>query len=325
MNIFNALSAGNGRISETNITSFMSYLLDSSNELNNAFFILFVNLIDESNEQSKLSDLFKISKLNIREQISTFSQFYSVDSEPEFSIKHINGTRQIPDILLRVSNREGEDLAYLIIENKINKYAKNNKQLKSQFEYFHKSEDFDETKPTYSILISPDQKIFESMISESIKSNDKTIWLKWKNNYDFSKDSIESILRKLVIAEHNAEIAPIDPNTQYIIKSFIDYLSSNFSKAETIRNVLSFKGGNIVDIADVKVNNRFYKIKRFSNKSILIFDENDIDIKESVKPILREINNFCKLDVDLYHSTGTEKNTRVLGRDIINRLNEIKN
>jgi len=264
MNIFSALSEGNGKISETNITSFMSYLLDSSNELNNAFFILFLNLIDESLKKNKLSDLFNLKSLNLREQISTFTQLYSVDSEPEYSIRNIDGTRQIPDVLLRISNQEGEDLAYLIIENKINKSARKNNQLKKQYDYFNQSEDFDISKPTYSILISPDEKIFESMISESIESNVRTVWLKWTTK-DNSESSVESILRKLVIAEHNAKIAPIDPNTQYVIKSFIDYLSSNFSKTQSSRIVSNYKGLNVVDVANVQLNKKLFRLKRFSS------------------------------------------------------------
>lgn len=41
MNIFKSLSQGNGTISETNITSFLSYLLNSTNELDNSFLVLF--------------------------------------------------------------------------------------------------------------------------------------------------------------------------------------------------------------------------------------------------------------------------------------------
>jgi hypothetical protein len=51
MNIFKALSGGNGTISETNVTSFMSYLLDSTNELKNSFFVLFARLIDSEIEE----------------------------------------------------------------------------------------------------------------------------------------------------------------------------------------------------------------------------------------------------------------------------------
>ena len=48
MNIFKSLSQGNGSISETNITSFLSYLLNSTNELDNSFILLFLELIDKN-------------------------------------------------------------------------------------------------------------------------------------------------------------------------------------------------------------------------------------------------------------------------------------
>ena len=80
MNIFKALSEGNGRITETNITSFLNYLLDNSNELNNSFFVLFMELIDSHLEDNKLSDLLDIKQKSIRERIRSFSSKYIVNS-----------------------------------------------------------------------------------------------------------------------------------------------------------------------------------------------------------------------------------------------------
>ena len=60
MNVFKTLSQGNGRISETNITSFLSYLLDSNNELRNSFFYLFIQLIDSHIVENKVSDLLNL-------------------------------------------------------------------------------------------------------------------------------------------------------------------------------------------------------------------------------------------------------------------------
>lgn len=62
MNIFKVLSEGNGKISETNITSFLSYLLNSKNELDNAFLLLFFELIDNNLEEKEIESLLAQSK-----------------------------------------------------------------------------------------------------------------------------------------------------------------------------------------------------------------------------------------------------------------------
>ena len=216
MNIFKALSEGNGRISETNITSFLNYLLDSANELNNSFFVLFAKLIDSQIENNKICDLLDINDKSIREQIINISDNYTVSSEPEYSIKNLDGRKQIPDILLRISSkRTEEDIAFIIIENKISKSAIKKGQIEKQYEYFTKSEDYDESKTVYSILITPDEKIYEQLYRPAIEKNIRAIWLKWVNHSD-NENSIESILRNLIKHEQNSDIEPIDPNTQFI-------------------------------------------------------------------------------------------------------------
>ena len=320
MNIFKALSEGNGRISETNITSFMNYLLDSANELNNSFFVLFAKLIDSQIENNKICDLLDINEKSIREQIINISDSYTVSSEPEYSIKNLDGRKQIPDILLRISSkRTEEDIAFIIIENKISRSAIKKGQIEKQYEYFTKSEDYDESKSVYSILITPDEKIYEQFYRPAIEKNIRAIWLKWVNHSD-NENSIESILRNLIKHEQNSDIEPIDPNTQFIIKSFVHYLATEFSKKENGKKNYSYKGFDVVGMVQVSVGKIDYTIKRFSNNMVRLFDQDDNLLEIEVKPVLREINTIYKLDIELFHSTGKAKNTQILGREIINKL-----
>lgn len=321
MNIFKALSEGNGRISETNITSFMNYLLDSANELNNSFFILFAHLIDTQIETGKICKLLKINQKSIREQILRFSENYTVSSEPEYAIKSTDGSKQIPDILLRINSKQTEeDIAFVIIENKINKSAIKKGQIEKQYDYFSMTEEYDEDKPVYSILISPDEKAFEKLYVPAINKNILTLWLKWLNHSD-SEISIEAILRNLIKHEHNAEIEPIDPNTQFIIKSFVDYLATEFAQKENGKKNYSYRGFDVVGTAQASLGKDTYAIKRFSNNMIRLFDKSDDLLEIDVKPILREINTTYGFNIDLSHSTGKAKNTQILGREIINKLN----
>ena len=78
----------------------------------------------------------------------------------------------------------------------------------------------------------------------------------------------------------------------------------------------------VIDQALVKFDENLFRIKRHSDATILIYDKNDNVLYEPVKPILRKINISNNLGVDLFHLSGSKKNTRVLGKDIIKRLNE---
>lgn len=322
MNIFKALSEGNGRISETNITSFVSYLLDSANELKNSFFVLFAHLIDSEITENKVCNLLNIHQKSIREQILYFSNRYVVSSEPEYLMQKLDGTKQIPDILLRITSKPtGEDVAFIIIENKISKTAIKRGQLEKQFDYFKSSDDYDESKPFYSVLITPDENVFEQLYKSAVEKNVNTTWLKWINHND-NKKSIEAILRQLIKYEHNAEIEPIDPNTQFIIKSFVDYIATEFSKKEYGKKNFSFNGFDVVGEAYASIENEKYLIKRFSNNMIRLFDKDENLLNTEVKPVLRKINETYNLGIDLYHGTGKTKNTQILGREIINELNK---
>ncbi len=151
------------------------------------------------------------------------------------------------------------------------------------------TEEYDEDKPVYSILISPDEKIFEKLYKPAINKNILTLWLKWLNHSD-TETSIEAILRNLIKHEHNAEIEPIDPNTQFIIKSFVDYLATEFSQKENGKKNYSYKGFDVVGTAQASLRKDTYMIKRFSNNMIRVFDKNDDLLEIDVKPILKEIN-----------------------------------
>ena len=78
---------------------------------------------------------------------------------------------------------------------------------------------------------------------------------------------------------------------------------------------------DVIDKASVKLNDKIIHIKKHSDKTILIYDKNDDVLYSQVKPILREVNNQHKLNIDLKHSSGSVKVTRTLGREVINKLN----
>lgn len=317
MNIFKSLSQGNGRISETNITSFLSYLLNSSNELHDAFVVLFFDLIDDNLSSGKLFDLLGIRQASLREKIADFSKRYTVDAEPEYSI---NDRKQVVDIFLRISSRN-QDVAYVLIENKIKKEANNTEQALKQFEHFRKSEDHNGALPVYSILLTIDSGRFSGMYDNAVSVNERSAWLKWTNSKD-ANNSVESILRKLIKCEHEAEIQPIDPNTQFIIKSFIDYILTEYSYRESSQKNFSFNGFSVAAQATAELEGHKYIIKKFENNMIRLFDENENLQEIEVMPVLKAINEKYMLGVSPTFPGGQIKNTQYWGRDVINALNK---
>jgi hypothetical protein len=155
------------------------------------------------------------------------------------------------------------------------------------------------------------------MIDNVKKENTLSVWLKWETD---NGNSIIDVFRKLIKLESNSEIPPIDNNTQYILKSFIDYISTELSIKEKSINY-SIAGSQVVEQTQFEINNKKYSLKRFDNKMIRIFNANDEITDEPVKPILRKIIEIYKLDVDLERKPGKRKNTQTLGRDVIREMN----
>ena len=314
MNIFKALSEGHGQISETNITSFVSYLLNSSNELKNSFFVLFAQLIDTQLNKNKMCDLFNIKQTLIRDKIIHFSNSYIVSSEPEHRIEK-NDKYSIPDILVRIYSKNKDEIkAFLLIENKIKKGSITQGQLEKQVSFFKNSDDdYVENIPVYSIFITPDDEAFKTSYEQARNENENTVWLKWVNHIECDK-SIEAIMREIIKYEHKAEIEPIDLNTQFIIKSFIDYLATEFSKKERGKGVDGF---DVVARAEININNKSYTIKKFENKMIRVFDNGGELLDIEVKSFLRKINKEYNLGIDVERAN----NTQFLGGKIIVALN----
>lgn len=320
MNIFKSLSLGNGTISETNITSFLSYLLNSTNELNNAFLLLFFELVDEALDDGKIYALLNLPPASLRDRIIDFSKRYSVTSDPEHPL---DGRKQIVDIFLKVSTKEGEEVAYFLIENKIKKEANKPLQAANQFARFINSSEYTEGLPVYSIVLTTDNTRFTTMHTAVKAVNTKAVWLRWTNHKEPER-SIEAMLRKLIRLEHDAEIQPIDPNTQFIVKSFVDYILSEYSQRAASQRNFSFNGFDVVSSAAAEVKSVTYIIKRYENDMVRLFDTKGTLLEVDVKPILREINKKLQLGISLTFPGGRAKNTQVLGKDVINELNRRK-
>jgi len=74
-----------------------------------------------------------------------------------------------------------------------------------------------------------------------------------------------------------------------------------------------------------KYNGFEYKIKRVVDRTILLYENENLYLN-SLRPFFHKLVNELELNVDLYYPNSDElKNTRDLGRDIINYINNLDN
>lgn len=315
MNIFKALSQGNGRISETNLTSFLSYLLNNNREIGNSFFLLFIESI--RNIINNNITIVPLNGTSFREKLLDYENNFTHLATPEFPVQN-RDEKQIIDIYLKITNREENDVVYFLIENKIKVGARNETQCSNQYELFKSSEEYQQNIPIYNILLTIDSDSFASMYEESKRCNPNSLWIKWTSR-NIQSTSIETIFKELLSLETKSDIPPVDFSSLFIIKSFVDYISTEFS-FRARRSNYSIAGFEVSDSVEVILDEKSYLLKRYENKMIRLFDseENLMDI--DIKPVLRKINDIYQLNVILFGNNGRLKNTQVLGRDIIKSL-----
>lgn len=260
MNVFDALTQGNGAFREENFTSFLTYLLDSeqSHGLNYKFFYIF------------LEEVFSHMPATFNQEVKNIDLFEII---PEVTY----GSRTI-DIVIKGYIRNGNSLEEKLrigIENKINEGAADETQLKEEYENLkidlEQSSSIDsrdliiamvflvpinlsgKLKEEYNNLVI-DQSAFpkhiKTLISwvknkevnytkgirEALIKNAK-ILVDFKENTESATEtkpatrteplinidkSIVSMLKEMITQEYNS--GPIHEYTKHTIKAFIEYI-----------------------------------------------------------------------------------------------------
>jgi len=173
MNIFDTLVKGKGCINEENITSFLAYLLDPTedHDLKNIFLSKFLNLIE-------------ISESEIESLLTN-----DIEIELEYPVKNKNRERRI-DIVIKTKEH------VIAIENKISEQSKQKNQLQEEYDGLKNDKIADNT-PIIMCYLVPEDK--EENIE--IKTNDKQCIILWSN--------VIEILTSILQQENSAEINPI--------------------------------------------------------------------------------------------------------------------
>lgn len=92
-------------------------------------------------------------------------------------------------------------------------------------------------------------------------------------------------------------------------------LISTFAKAAS-----SDVNDPVVDSVETELASGRYRLERLSSQAIRIFSLDNGNLVDPVKPFLRNIIVEKSLDVSLLLKSGSEKNTRLLGKEVIKAL-----
>lgn len=312
MNIFSALSEGNGRLSETNLSAFLAYLLNPSQThgLGDRFLRRFLHAVaDKCGQPDRFAAVLRMPAIR-------------ADVGLEVKREHNGITRTVDvDVTLieELNGGEQRDAHQLIIENKIKASAADREQFRDEFDCARAG--VDSTTNVTAIFLTPDlsnlalQQQYDLLQIATNKQDVKT-WLHWDGGGE--NQSVVNMLRELLRMEQEAKIEPINEYTRHTIKAFINFIEALLKKST---RGAAFRTADMLVSEDKQValgQDERYRLVLFSNGAVKVYAEDDNGNAEvAALGILKRVNQALNLKVSLTYSTGRNKNTRQLGKEVI--------
>jgi antitoxin component of RelBE/YafQ-DinJ toxin-antitoxin module len=321
LNIFTALSQGKGSLNENNMSAMLSYLLNSHQDhgLKDTFLKKFLKLLDDITDKK----LFPRSN-NILGNRSNLN--VEVTLEPAYDYK---GNRRYLDIELQVydntynyieGKNEVEEILRIAIENKIKPSSAQNNQFKEEYEAVKSEIENKETK-ILMVFLTPYgdynnlQTEYDNLIIDESSKNEK-VWLKW--DAPDNENTVVYLIKSLLKNEANFKIDPISDYVRNTLKAFIRHIIETNIKF-TSPEIISDDLGDIKNVVNIELKSGKYRVEEYESSSIKIYNVETQEY-EVAKPILRDIIEEKNLKIDLYYDSGNKKNTRTLGKDVIQSL-----
>lgn len=313
MNIFSALSEGHGRISETNLSAFLSFLLtpERAHGLSDTFLRLFLREVAERSGDFKRFDAV----------LNTQKILVEVGLEVRYTGKDTN--RSV-DVEVKLFERIGDDYIErhrIFIENKIRSNAAQTMQFKHEFE--NVLGDIDAETIVTAIFLTPDidsdglRDEFNQLELSSGLAN-KKVWLRWNQQQCNNDKSVICILQDLLLKEANGEIEPVSEYTRHTLKAFIQF-AGRLMAPTALKSPVSSGEFELIDDLTVVIDGISYKLQSFANGAVKMFDHATGHECSAIR-LLRRLNDQEGLGISQLNSSGTPKNTRRLGRDIVSEL-----
>lgn len=318
MNIFQALSMGNGKLNEENMSAMLGYLL-SPNEPHGLGDVFLQHFLKALNETEALNGRFEyiLQQDSLSGTEVIFESPYQLDERKLFIDLDL---RFYPSNQSPGSQSELTEAHRVLIENKIRPQAATKDQF--QREFFAVREDLEGQNETAVTMIyltpeasqGPLEEAYEALREEDIAPHRKA-WCTWTGNEGFS---IVSLIRLMLEKEARGEIEPISEYVRHTLKAFIRHiLDSQKTTTKCSRN--STEPGSLRQEITVTSESTKYQIQQYDSGTIIVYNA-DLQEKEIAKPVLRQINQELNLGIELYTSAGRKKTTRELGRELLNKL-----
>lgn len=227
MNIFRILSSYDGSINEPNVSAFLAYLLDPSED-HGLSGILLQEFLGEFLKMDK-SLLSKISYNGRITDLSRLSRF-TITIMPEFTVylnkENAKKKRDI-DVLIEIYESGNDNPVYAVcVENKItdSSIIKNDSQLYDELEglknYYAETGASPEIYLVY-LTPYPSDKSAESFAKLEY---DKKIQMYWND----SENLVFNKINKIFSDESAGGVDPINDQSMYLIKSFQSFIRTGF-------------------------------------------------------------------------------------------------
>lgn len=227
MNIFEVLSSGNSDLNEENVTAFLAWLLDpwQTHGLGTAFLDRFLEAVLDAKDREAYQGLAQLAKgaTSLRTSVDR-----SISVLMERSVEPESGRRSI-DIDVEISLESGKP-RHIIIENKIRDSAIEEDQLLAELDGFLKD----------STLVTAVEEIVFVFITNSHSQEAQKAFAKLpadvkKRHLTWREDgpvTIPSIIKKILVADREADIDPIAQETIAILKAFLRFIKNDFRKSK---------------------------------------------------------------------------------------------
>jgi hypothetical protein len=320
MNIFKALSQGYGRLNEENMSAMLGFLLApyEAHGMSDIFLRLFLEAVAEKcNVPARFEDVSK-KKERINAQI-VFEEKYAVAVPTTSKIRR-------SDVEIRLydpsQNNLPRELHRVVIENKIHPRAAQPEQFREEYDSVKRQIDADkEAGSTVTMVfltpLSSDSNLKAEFERLTPTGKDSKVWLYW--NGDDDPHAVTTIIREILKREDQAHIAPISNYMQHTLKAFVRHIIETIQIPEKDGE---FEVGGLKDSVTVNISQGKYRLELYESSSVLAFNLSSGIYEESTRPILVLINDELKLEIPLI-SGGTPRNTRSLGKMIIDQLKQM--
>jgi len=319
VNIFDVLSQGKGRLNEENLSAMLAFLLspNQTHGLGDIFLRHFLKAAAQAcGEENRFSNILNDAN-PIQSDILLESAY------------NIGKKRRVVDIEIRIfrptfnqPNKEGlKETHRIAVENKFKAQSASTNQFKEEFEGILNDLEGDDQIEVTMVFLTPSNK--HKGLSEEYETLDEKIlgphrksWLFWSGETGID-NTVVGLIRDILKKESEAQIPPIMEYLRHTIKALVLHL------LETPKGPISkpAEGWGIAEVAFLEISKSEYRIERYKNSTIRLVNL-ETQKYESAKPLLRKIIKEKKLGINLNFSSGAEKNTCDLGREVLKQLKQ---